>query len=55
MIACIINFSSLTYDNPLTSASSVLSLTIFVFLALAFVLETYVIYKHRGSYDLSHF
>jgi hypothetical protein len=55
MIACIINLSSLTYHNPLFYASSVLSIILLVFLALALALETYVIYKHRDRYHLADF
>ena len=44
MIASMINISSLTFDTPLTYASSVISIIILVFLALAIALETYVIH-----------
>ena len=55
MIACMINISSLNFDNSLNSASSVLSIIILMFLALAIALETYVIYKHHGQYEDSEF
>jgi hypothetical protein len=55
MIACIINLSSLTYDNSLFYASSVLSIILLAILSLALALETYVIYKHRGIYHLEDF
>jgi hypothetical protein len=48
MIACMINISSLNYDTPLNSASSVLSIIILVLLALAIALEAYVIHKNHG-------
>ena len=55
MIASMINISSLTYNTPFTYASSVLSIIILVFLAVAIALETYVIYVHQGRYHLSDF
>ena len=56
MIASMINISSpLNYDTPLTYESYVLSIIIIVFLAIAIALETYVIYKYSGRYNLSYF
>jgi hypothetical protein len=55
MIACMINISTINYETQLTTASSVLSIIIVVFLALAIALETYVIREHRGSYHISDF
>jgi hypothetical protein len=55
MIACMINISSLSYDTPLNSASSVLSIIILVILALAIALETYMMHTNQGSYELSDF
>ena len=55
MIACMINISTVNYETQLTTASSVLSIIIVVFLALAIAFETYVIHKHRGSYHISDF
>ena len=53
MISSMINISSLSFDTPLTYASSVISIIILVFLAIALVFETYVIHQHRGSYQVS--
>jgi magnesium-transporting ATPase (P-type) len=55
MIASMINISSLNYDTQLFTASSFLSIIILVFLALAIALETYVIYKYHGRYELPDF
>jgi hypothetical protein len=50
MIASMINISSLNYDTPLNYESSVLSIIILMFLAIAIALETYVIYKNQDRY-----
>ena len=55
MTACMINISSLNFDSPLNSASSVLSIVILVLLVLAIATETYLIYKHRGQYENPEF
>jgi hypothetical protein len=55
MIASMINISSLNFNTPLNYASSVLSIIILIIIALAIALETYVISKNQGSYELSNF
>jgi hypothetical protein len=55
MIASMINLNNLTYDTSLSHTSSVLSITIIVFIAIAIVLEIYVIRKHNGRYQLYEF
>jgi hypothetical protein len=55
MIASMINISNLNFDSPLSYASSVLSIIILVFIAIAIILEIYVIYQHKGRYHLEDF
>ena len=55
MIASMINISNLTFDSPLSYASSVLSIIILVSVAIAIVLEIYVIYQHKDRYHLEDF
>jgi hypothetical protein len=55
MIASIINISDLNYETPFKYASSVLSIVILVFLAIATGFEIYVIRAHKGRYHLEEF
>jgi hypothetical protein len=55
MIASMINLNNLTYDTSLSHASSILSIIILVCIAIAIVLETYVIRKYKGRYELEEF
>jgi membrane protein YdbS with pleckstrin-like domain len=55
MIASMINLNNLNYDTSLSHTSSVLSIIIIVFIAIAIVLEIHVIRKHKGRYQLDEF
>ena len=50
-----INLNNLSYETPLSNASSVLSFIILVCIAVAIVLETHVIRKNKGKYHLEEF
>ena len=55
MIASIINISDLNYETPFKYASSVLSIVIFLMLAITTAIETYLIRTHKGRYQLEEF
>jgi hypothetical protein len=55
MIATMINISELNYETPSKYDSSVLSIVLFVMLAVAIVLEIYVISEHKGRYHQKEF
>jgi hypothetical protein len=55
MIATMINISELNFETPTKHDSSVLSIVLFVMLAITIVLEVYVISEHRGRYHHKEF
>jgi hypothetical protein len=55
MIATMINISELNYEVPIKYDSSVLSIVLLVVLAIAIVLEIYVISEYKGRYDQKEF
>jgi hypothetical protein len=55
MIASIINISDLNFDTPFKYTSSVISIVVLLVIAIASGIEIYLIFAHKGTYQLEEF